>query len=470
MTSTRRSGIRMLPPDVMLGTATAAYQIEGGAAEGGRGPSIWDTFSHSPGRVLNGDTGDVACDHFHRWEADLDLMAELGVQAYRFSLSWSRVLPTGQGTVNTRGLEFYDRLVDGLVARGIAPIATLYHWDLPQALEDLGGWTNRDTSYRFAEFAGIAAQALGDRVHTWLTLNEPWCAAFLGYAADVHAPGRNDPAAGLSAAHHMNLGHGLAVPELRRHSTGTPDVSATLNVHLVKPAPGASNEAVDRIDRVGNQVWLGPMLRGAYPEELFADTAEVTDWSFVHDGDERQAHQPLDLLGLNYYLPMVVRMPGEGPQDSAAHGIAGNPWPGSGHVEFIQPEGPTTAMGWVIDPDGLEALLVKMHAETGLPLMITENGAAFRDEVVDGRVADDERIAFLEAHFAAAARAIERGVDLRGYLVWSFLDNFEWAFGYDRRFGLVHVDYDTQVRTPKDSARWLAGQIAAGRRDDSLAG
>ncbi|QEO16146.1 beta-glucosidase [Agromyces intestinalis] len=450
-----------LPPRTLLGVSTAAYQIEGAATEDGRGPSVWDTFSHTPGRVLNGDTGDIACDHYHRWEQDLDLMAELGVQAYRFSLSWSRLFPTGQGPLNRPGLDFYDRLIDGLVSRGIAPIPTLFHWDLPQALEDAGGWTSRDTSYRFAEYAAAAASAYGDRVHTWLTLNEPWCAAFLGYAADVHAPGRNDPAAGLAAAHHMNLGHGLAVPELRRHSAGDPDVSVSLNVHLVKPAPGASMEAVERIDRVGNQVWLGPMLRGAYPRELFDDTASVTDWSFVRDGDERQAHQPLDVLGVNYYLPMVVRMPGEGPADAGEHGIAGNPWPGSGHVEFIQPEGPTTAMGWVIQPDGLEQLLVKLHRDHGLPLMVTENGAAFRDEIVDGRVHDDERIAFLEAHFAAAARAVEQGVDLRGYLVWSLLDNFEWAFGYDRRFGIVHVDFETQTRTPKDSAFWLRDVIAS---------
>ncbi|KQQ93295.1 beta-glucosidase [Leifsonia sp. Leaf325] len=451
------------PPSFLIGTATAAYQIEGAAAEDGRSPSIWDTFSHTAGRVLNGDTGDVADDHYHRWEADLDLMAELGVQAYRFSLSWSRVLSRGGGPVNQEGLDFYDRLVDGLVSRGIAPIATLYHWDLPQTLEDDGGWTNRETAFRFADFAASVAPVLGDRVHTWLTLNEPWCAAFLGYAADVHAPGRNRPADGLTAAHHLNLGHGLAVPELRRLSSGSPDVSATLNIHLVKPAPGASEEAVQRIDRVGNQVWLGPMLRGAYPAELLDDTSGVTDWSFVQPGDEAHIHQPLDLLGLNYYLPMVVRMPGEGPADSAAHGIAGNAWPGSEHVQFIQPEGPTTAMGWVIEPDGLEALLVKMHDDHGLPLMITENGAAFHDVVLDGRVDDIERIDFLRRHFDAARRAIDRGVDLRGYLVWSFLDNFEWAFGYDRRFGIVHVDFDTQVRTPKASATWLSELISSRR-------
>nr|WP_208382457.1 GH1 family beta-glucosidase [Microbacterium ulmi] len=445
-----------MPARALLGVATAAYQIEGAAADGGRGPSIWDTFSHAPGRILNGDTGDVACDHYHRWRSDLDLMAELGVEAYRLSISWSRIFPTGRGDVNREGLDFYDRLIDGLVERGIAPIVTLYHWDLPQALEDGGGWLNRDTSSRFADLASTVAPVLGDRVHTWITLNEPWCAAFLGYAADVHAPGRNDPAAGLRAAHHMNLGHGLAVPELRRLSASRPDVSASLNVHLVKPAPGAARDAVDRIDRVGNQVWLGPMLRGEYPHRLLEETAHLTDWSFVLPGDEMQIHQPLDVLGINYYLPMVVRMPGEGVQDAGAHGIAGNPWPGSEHVEFIQPEGPTTAMGWVVYPDGLEELLTSLWDEFGIPLMVTENGAAFHDVVDDGRIHDPERIAFLRAHLEAAARAVRRGVDLRGYLMWSFLDNFEWAFGYDRRFGLVHVDYPTQERTPKDSARWFA--------------
>ena len=451
------------PADFLIGTATAAYQIEGAAGTDGRGPSIWDTFSHEPGRILDGDTGDVATDHYNRWESDLDLMAATGVDAYRFSISWSRIFPRGRGRANPRGLDFYDRLVDGLVSRGIKPIATLYHWDLPQALEDLGGWTNRETAEAFATYAAAVAPILGDRIHTWLTLNEPWCAAFLGYAADAHAPGRNDPVLGLVAAHHMNLGHGLAVPELRRLSTGAPDVSATLNIHLIRPAPGASTEAVDRIDRVGNQIWLGPMLNGHYPRELFEDTKNLTDWGFVRRGDEELIHQPLDVLGLNYYLPMVVRMPGEGAADSAAHWIAGNPWPGSEHVEFIQPDGPTTAMGWVIDPLGLEQLLVKMHNDHGLPLLITENGAAVNDVVIDGNVDDPQRIDFLRAHFAAARRAMDLGVDLRGYLVWSWLDNFEWAFGYDRQFGLVHVDYDTQVRTPKASAAWLAKLIRSRR-------
>lgn len=453
------------PPHFLIGTATAAYQIEGAANTDGRGSSIWDTFSHEPGRILNGDTGDIATDHYHRWESDLDLMAERGIQAYRFSISWSRIFPDGRGTPNLRGMDFYDRLVDGLVSRGIAPIATLYHWDLPQALEDQGGWTNRETAEAFAEYSACVAPVLGDRIHTWLTLNEPWCAAFLGYSSDVHAPGRNDPASGLVAAHHMNLAHGLAVPELRRLSSGSPDVSATLNIHRVRPASGASREAVDRIDRVGNQIWLGPMLTGHYPRELFEDTKNLTDWNFVHPGDESLIHQPLDVLGLNYYLPMVVRMPGEGSSDSPAHGIAGNPWPGSEHVEFIQPDGPTTAMGWVIDPLGLEELLVKMHNDYGLPLIITENGAAVDDVVIDGSVDDIARIDFLRAHLAAARRAMDRGVDLRGYLVWSWLDNFEWSFGYERRFGLVHVDYTTQVRTPKASALWLAQLIHSRQLD-----
>jgi beta-glucosidase len=453
----------VFPADFLVGSATAAYQIEGAANEGGRGPSIWDTFSHTPGRVVNGDTGDIADDHYHRLDADLDLMASLGLEAYRFSIAWSRIQPTGSGEVNQAGLDFYGRLVDGLLARGIRPIATLYHWDLPQPLEDAGGWSNRETAYLFAEYAAIVGAALGDRVHTWTTLNEPWCSAYLGYGSGAHAPGRTEPLAALRAVHHLNLAHGLGLLALRSTVTADAQYSATLNFHVIRGDDASSPEAIRRIDALANRCFTGPMLEGAYPADLLVDTAGITDWSFVLPGDLDIIHQPIDFLGVNYYSTATVRMwDGASPKQNAdGHkDVGGSPWPGSEHVEFLVQEGPYTAMGWNIAPDGLEDLLVSLHeAHPGLPLIITENGAAFDDEVVDSRVRDVERTDYLRRHFTAAHRAMERGVDLRGYLVWSLLDNFEWGYGYSKRFGIVHVDYDTQVRTVKDSGRWLAALI-----------
>ncbi|WP_088317379.1 GH1 family beta-glucosidase [Kineosporia sp. R_H_3] len=456
------------PEGFLWGAATASYQIEGAATEDGRGPSIWDTFSHTPGLTLDGATGDVACDHYHRVDADVALMAGLGLQGYRFSIAWPRIVPTGSGAVNQAGLDFYSRLVDTLLAKGIRPIATLYHWDLPQPLEDAGGWPERETAYRFAEYAQVLAGALGDRIHTWTTLNEPWCTAYLGYASGVHAPGRREPAASLAAAHHLNLGHGLAVQAIRGVLGDAARCSVTLNLHEVRPADPASAadvEAAARIDRVGNQVFLGPMLDGAYPAALLADTAAVTDWSFVRDGDEKTAAQRLDVLGVNYYTPTVVKAwDGVGPRVQAdGHGDSdASPWVGSEDVDFVDQGPPYTTMGWSIDPSGLEDLLVRLHRRApGLPLMITENGAAFPDVVSeDGAVHDDDRIAYLDGHINAVGRAIERGADVRGYLAWSLMDNFEWARGYDQRFGIVRVDYDTLERTPKDSALWYRDVIA----------
>jgi beta-glucosidase len=442
---------------MLLGSATASYQIEGAVAEDGRTPSIWDTFSHTPGRVERGETGDVADDHYHRWESDLDLMASLGLEAYRFSIAWPRIQPGGSGAVNDAGVSFYSRLVDGLLERGIRPWATLYHWDLPQELEDAGGWTNRDTASRFAEYAARAVEALGDRVDGWITLNEPWCAAFLGYAAGVHAPGRTSPAASLAAAHHLNLAHGLAVPEIRRAATNAPQVAVTLNLHVVRPADDATGpEAVRRVDAVGNRIFLDPMLHGRYPQDLLDDQRAISDFAFVRPGDVELIHQPIDLLGINYYSTDLVRLrEGVDPLRSTAP----SPWPACGDVEFVEQPGPRTDMGWNIDPSGLDELLVRSWEEFGIPLAVTENGAAFPDRVEDGRVHDAARIDYLARHLEAAARAIERGVDLRGYFVWSLLDNFEWSFGYAKRFGIVRVDYDTQERIPKDSARWFAELI-----------
>ena len=455
----RDSGL-VFPEAFLIGSATASYQVEGAAREDGRGPSIWDTFSATPGRITDGSTGDVADDHYHRLESDLDLMAELGLDAYRFSIAWPRIQPTGSGAPNAAGIAFYERLVDGLLARGIAPIATLYHWDLPQTLEDAGGWTSRDTSLRFAEYAALCVRALGDRVHTWTTLNEPWCSAYLGYGSGAHAPGRTEGLASLQAVHHLNLAHGLAIPEIRREAKEDALASVTLNFHVIRGDDPTSPEARRRIDALANRAFTGPMLRGAYPEDLLADTAGITDWSFVQDGDLRAIHQPIDVLGVNYYSTVTVRMwDGEGPKSSAdGHkDVGGSPWPGSREVEFLEQPGPYTSMGWNIAPDGLEELLLDLGAQfPEQPLMITENGAAFDDVVTDGAVHDPERTDYLRRHFTAAHRALERGVDLRGYLVWSLLDNFEWGYGYTKRFGIVRVDYDTQERTVKDSGLWVS--------------
>jgi beta-glucosidase len=446
------------PADFLFGAATAAYQVEGGFDADGRGASIWDTFSKTPGNTWNGDTGDVACDHYHRIAADLDLMASLGLDAYRFSIAWPRIQPTGHGAANQAGLDFYSRLIDGLLERNIRPVATLYHWDLPQSLEDAGGWPVRATADAFAEYAAIVGAAFGDRVHTWTTLNEPWCCAYLGYGSGELAPGRREPAAALAAVHHLNLAHGLAVQALRATSKGSPAYSVTLNLQVLRGEGDGAAEAVRRIDAIANRAFTGPMLRGVYDADLFADTASLTDWAFVRDGDLAIIRQPLDVLGVNYYSTATVRLRNNA--TSALHGEqrkVGTAWPGSDTaVEFVEHDGPRTAMGWRIVPDGLEDMLVALSWQfPGLPLVITENGAAFDDTMAaDGSVADPQRVDYLRQHLAAAHRALSRGVDLRGYFVWSLLDNFEWAFGYARRFGIVRVNFDTLARTVKDSGRW----------------
>ncbi|WP_407840778.1 GH1 family beta-glucosidase [Streptomyces sp. DSM 116496] len=461
--------VRTFPPGFLWGTATAAYQIEGAAREDGRTPSIWDTFSHTPGKVFEGHTGDVAVDHYHRFRDDVRLMSELGLGAYRFSVSWSRVQPTGRGPAVQKGLDFYRRLVDELLAAGIEPALTLYHWDLPQDLEDAGGWPERATAERFAEYAGLVADALGDRVKHWITLNEPWCSAFLGYGSGVHAPGRTDPVAALRAAHHLNLGHGLAVQALRSALPGDARLAVSLNLHEVRPLTSspADQEAARRIDAVGNRIWLGPMLEGAYPEDLLADTAHLTDWSFVRDGDTAAIHQPLDLLAVNYYTPTVVSHVVQGaerPQDDGHGNSEHSPWPGADEVAFHRAPGERTAMGWSVDPSALYDLLTRTAARyPGLPLVISENGAAYEDEVgPDGTVHDPERAAYVHAHLDAVHRAIGAGTDVRGYFLWSLLDNFEWSYGYAKRFGAVHVDYDTLKRTPKSSAHWYAAVARTG--------
>jgi beta-glucosidase len=439
------------PEDFVWGAATAAYQIEGATRDGGRGPSIWDTFSRTPGKVFAGHTGDVACDHYHRYADDVALMADLGLQAYRFSVSWPRIRPDGTGPVNPQGLDFYDRLVDELRGRDITPIVTLYHWDLPQPLEDRGGWTSRATAEQFAAYAAAVYARLGDRVETWTTLNEPWCAAFLGYASGIHAPGRQDPAAAFAATHHLMLGHGLAAQALR--AAGARTIGLTLNPDSVFPADPdnqADVEAARVVDGLKNRIYFDPVLRGKYPADVLEHISRFTDAAFLADGDEQVIGEPIDLLGVNYYSPTYVR---------AQVGATGSSaYPGTEGIEFIPPTGPVTEMGWQIEPSGLTALLERISRDyPGVPLMITENGAAFDDAPSPAdpeRVADPDRISYLDGHLRAAHEAISRGVDLRGYLVWSFLDNFEWAEGYRKRFGIVHTDYDTQRRTIKDSARW----------------
>ncbi|MFL6137765.1 MAG: glycoside hydrolase family 1 protein [Frankiaceae bacterium] len=456
------------PPGFLWGAATAAYQIEGAVAEDGRTPSIWDAFSHAPGKVVGSATGDVATDHYHRYAEDVALMSEVGLGAYRFSVSWPRVQPHGSGPVNGKGIDFYARLLDELLERGVRPVLTLYHWDLPQELEDSGGWVARDTAHRFAEYAALVADALGDRVSTWTTLNEPWCSAFLGYGSGVHAPGRTEPAVALAAAHHLLLAHGLAVPELRARVPSA-EVSVTLNLAAVRAATAsaADRDAARRVDALANRLFLDPLLGRGYPDDLRADTSSVSDWSFVRDGDEAVIGAPIDALGINYYTPTLVRAyAGEGERSVAdGHGSSegGSAWPGCDDtVEFLPQPGPRTAMEWSIDADGLYEILTRLHRDApGLPLLITENGAAFDDLVDDaGRVHDPKRIAYLRDHLAAVRRAIDAGVEVRGYFLWSLLDNFEWAHGYAKRFGIVHVDFDTGWRRLKDSAHWYRRVIA----------
>ena len=459
------------PPGFGWGAATAAYQIEGAAAEGGRTPSIWDTYSRTPGRTVDGDTGDVACDHYHRMRSDVALMAELGLTTYRFSVSWSRITPQvtadGLGPVNPEGVAFYSALVDELLAHGITPAVTLYHWDLPQALEDAGGWPARATAERFAEYAGVVAGALGDRVGTFITLNEPWCTAYLGYASGVHAPGRTEDAAALAAVHHLNLAHGLAADAIRR-AAPTAKVAIALNLVWVRPETdsAADADAARRVDGLQNRVFLDPLLRGSYPADVLADTAGVTDWSFVRPGDLEAIAGRLDVVGVNYYSPTVVRhWTRERPKETAdGHGqAAATPWIACEDVEFPRRTGPLTDMGWAIDPRGLTELLLRVAREApGCELVVTENGAAFPDVVgPDGRVADPERREYLRTHIAAVHAAITAGAPVTGYCAWSLLDNFEWGWGYGKRFGIVRVDYTTQERTVKDSALFYADVIRA---------
>ena len=427
--------------DFVWGTATSAYQIEGGVSEEGRGPSIWDTFCRSEGHVFQGHTSDDACDHYHRYAEDVELMRGLGLHAYRFSIAWPRVLPEGRGQVNQEGLDFYDRLVDALLAAGIQPFATLYHWDLPQALQDTGGWANRDTVGDFCEYADVVSRRLGDRVKNWTTHNEPWVVAVLGHAMGIHAPGLKDMALALQVSHYLLLSHGESVPILRGNGAGI-RVGITLNLAPVEPASRteADMAAAQRKDGFLNRWFLDPLYKGAYPEDMLAFYGESAP--SVQPGDMPRIAAPLDFLGVNYYTRSVV-------QDDPGSPMVG--------TRQITPDGAeVTEMGWEVYPQGLYALLVRLHTDySPSAIYITENGAAFPDEVTpDGRVFDPRRIAYLDGHLRHAHRAIEDGVPLKGYFAWSLMDNFEWAHGYSKRFGLVYITYATQQRIVKESGHW----------------
>lgn len=447
------------PPDFLWGAATSSYQIEGALHEDGRGSSIWDLFSAMPGKVYQGQNGEPAADHYHRMPEDVALMAELGLNGYRFSIAWPRILPEGTGTVNERGLDFYDRLVDTLLARGITPAVTLYHWDLPVTLHERGGWLNRDTASAFADYAEIVARRLGDRVDWWITHNEPWCAAFLGYGIGVHAPGMQDFSAACVAAHHLLLSHGLALPRLRAHVRPTAQLGITLNLYPIYSGDDRpeTREAVERADIFSNRWFLDPVFQGRYPDGLFAlmGAAEPP----IQAGDLETIAAPIDFLGVNYYSRKVVRAL---PADAAT-----SEWAPTGYDEIMVPGASYTQMGrgWEIYPAGLTDLLVRLHNDYApRALAVTENGAAFEDQWNgDGQVHDPQRLQYVRDHLQAVGAALAQGAPVRGYFLWSLLDNFEWGEGYSKRFGVVYIDYASQRRVVKDSGRWYAAFLAAQR-------
>jgi beta-glucosidase len=438
------------PKGFVWGAATSAYQIEGATGEDGRGESIWDRFSKTPSKTEDGSNGDVACDHYHRWVDDIALMKSLGLAAYRFSIAWPRVLPVGRAAVNVRGLDFYSRLVDGLLECGIEPFVTLYHWDLPQRLEDEGGWATRSTAESFLEYTDAVSRRLGDRVRHWITHNEPWCSSLLGYQTGRHAPGLTDWDAALAASHHLLLSHGWAVPIIRANSPGA-QVGITLNLCPAVPASPseADQDATRHFDGYFNRWFLDPLIRGQYPDDMVADYIErgylhADGLRFVQPGDRKVIATPTDFLGVNYYNRAVVRsdqIPEKANQPQTVD---------------LAPKSEWTDMGWEVYPDGLLQILVRLRTEYNVPKMyVTENGASYSDSPDAGeRVADARRIRFVQDHLLAAHRAIDLGVPLAGYFLWSLLDNFEWDRGYTQRFGITWVDYATQRRVLKDSAHW----------------
>lgn len=443
------------PPGFLWGAATSAYQVEGAVDADGRGRSIWDTFSATPGAVVAGDTGAVAADHYHRYRDDVRLMADLGMRMYRFSVAWPRIQPTGSGPVNERGLDFYRRLVDALLDAGITPNLSLYHWDLPQALQDAGGWPARETALRFADYAAIVYQALHDRVPWWGTINEPWCVCLLGYSAGVHAPGVRDASGAIRAIHHVLLGHGMAI-EAMRAIDAYRNLGIVLNPAPIRPATPEPDPVVERgvrlIDGYRNRVWMDPLFEGRYPVDIERLVARFGGFP-VRDGDLATIAAPLDWLGINYYNDSFVA-PHPGP-DPINPGVDG--------VSEVAVGSERTDSGWSITPSGLRDLLVSVGRDhpSAPPMLMTENGAAYDDPLTaEGSIDDARRIEYLGQHLLAVSDAIADGADVRGYLVWSLLDNFEWAEGYAKRFGIVHVDFRTLRRTPRRSAAWYRDVIA----------
>lgn len=447
------------PARFLWGTATAAYQVEGATGEDGRGPSIWDQFSHTPGKTRSGDTGDTAADHYHRMQHDVTMMARMGLTAYRFSIAWPRIVPEGKGAVNPHGLDFYDSLVDSLLERGIEPVPTLYHWDLPQALQDQGGWLARDTALRFADYADVMARRLGDRITRWITLNEPWCSAYLGYGIGVHAPGVRGMQEAVTAAHHLLLAHGLAVPRLRTYARPGAQVGITLNLTPIYAADLRSEtlHARQRLDSFHNRWFLDPIFRGTYPADLF-DSLGVVPPALMAQDLMRIAER-IDFLGVNYYSRLLVRA-----QDAQDQSASDAPQFGAQIVAPV-PGAEYTEMGWEVYPEGLADTLLRVHRDyRPRAILVTENGAAYRD-IWDGgaHVHDVQRVSYLRNHIQALAVALLQDVPLKGYFAWSLMDNFEWAEGYSRRFGLVYVDYASQRRIVKDSGRWYAQLLAMHR-------
>lgn len=443
-----------IPSDFELGVATAAWQIEGDVA--GRGPCIWDDFARIPGAIVDGATGEPACDHVHRLTEDLDLLGWLGVDAYRFSFSWPRVMPDGVGATSPEGLGFYDRLIDGLLERGIRPVATLYHWDLPSPLEAAGGWPVRDTAYRFADYAEVLADRYADRVDRWATLNEPWCSAFLGYCSGTFAPGRVEPEASLAAIYHLMLGHGLAVERLR--AANARNVGIVLNLIPVIADEPSVEAAARHVDGLQNRIVLDPLAGRGIPEDLRASCASVTDWSFVRDEDTPVLAAPIDWVGENYYT--VIRVAPAGHSEADAIGQETAAIPACPPLRFA-PRPPLTDMGWEILPSGLEAALrLATDALPGVPLWVCENGAAIPEVTDENGIHDPVRSDYIRDHLEVLVRMREKGFDVRGYYAWSLLDNLEWASGWTKKFGIVRVDPATGTRTVKDSGHWYRDLIA----------
>lgn len=446
---------KRLPSDFVFGTATSSWQIEGDSK--GRGNSMWDDFAKVPGNIIDGTTADPACDHIHNWRKDLDILSWLGVDAYRFSVSWPRIQPEGTGKVSESGLAFYDQLIDELLLRNIKPVLTLYHWDLPSPLQAKGGWVWEGISDIFADYAEIVSKKYADRVERWITLNEPWCSAFLGYASKVHAPGAGKPAQGFEAGYRLMLAHGRAINVLR--SNNAKNLGIALNLTNIIGDDSEVAEAVEHLDGLQNRYWLDQLAGRGIPKDMVARTENFVDWSFVKQSELNEISQPIDWLGINYYTPTRIAKPSKADSGKIV-GQSGEVNPGTPPASYIARE-PRTEMGWEIDASSLTVTLKKTAERLpGVPLYLTENGAAFPDRIVNGKIIDNDRIDYYYNHINAALDARDQGVDLRGYYAWSLLDNIEWAEGWTKRFGLIYVDQYTQARTPKASAEFIKEILA----------